>query len=180
MNHLLPSTEDLRNFAELPSSMDRQKLTNLLIYYKTVCHFVTNDPEEPAPCSITAYAYYYLGQEKKAITYYRRAIKRNDQFFWFHFNLGVIYYNEERYAEASESFVRALSSPDENAKYFFMLTKTYKELAKFLNLTPADYRRNLDKGYELAKELYLISQAFVENPDMRKKLRKEKIDLHLF
>jgi tetratricopeptide (TPR) repeat protein len=180
LNYLLPSAEDIRELADHPSGLNREKLTNLLIYYKTVCEFVTNDPEEPAPCAIVGYAYYYLGNEKKAIQYYQRAAKLNDRFFWFHYNLGVIYYNQERYSEAGECFARALSVPRDHAKYFFMLTKTYREISRLLDLTEDDYEENLKKGYDLVKKLYMISQLLVEEPEMREHMERQKIDMHLF
>lgn len=180
LNYLLPSKEELKVFVEQPDALSRDQLKSFLVYYKTVCDFVKNDPEESAPCSMVGYAYYYLGNEKKAAQYYRRSCQLNDRFFWFYFNLGVIYYNQERYAEAADVFAQALNTPADHAAYFFMLTKTYREISRILDISPEDYEKSLNKGYELSKQLLMISQLMVHQPEMRNRIQREKIDLHLF
>jgi tetratricopeptide (TPR) repeat protein len=180
LNYLLPSENELRLFVEHPRELSRDQLKTFLVYYQTVCDFVKKDPEEPAPCSMAGYAHYYLGNEKKALRSYQRSCELNDRFFWFFFNLGAIYYNQERYAEAADAFAKALGTPTDHAAYFFMLTKTYREISRILDVTPEEYEEKLNKGYDLAKQLLMISQLMVHQPEIRERIQRKYIELHLF
>ncbi|GEM_PF-4970337 len=180
LNYLLPSSADMKDFRNRPAQMSREKLKNFLIYYRTMCGFVTRDAEEPAPCGITGYAYYYFGKENQAIEYYKRAIKLNSHFFWFYYNLGVIYYNKNDYHQAAEYFAHALGIRPENSMYFLVLTKTYRDMFKLLGLMPGDYESSLDQGYALAKILYMNSQLLNEKPQLRTQIGRQRADLQLF
>jgi len=180
LNHFLPSVKEIKSFNEHPAIMSREQLTDILVYYKKGCDYTANDPEQPAPCSMAGYAYYYLGDTKQAIRYYQYAIRGNEYFFWLYFNLGVIYYNEGLYDKASEEFGRALNVSPEKSMYFLVLTKTYKEIALFLGIGPEDYMDSLKEGYDLAKEFQVVSQLFVKKPEVRTQLDVKKIKLRLF
>lgn len=180
LNFLMPDAQNMKELNEHPEEMERQKLTSLLIYYKKVCEFEANDPEQPAPCSFAAYAYYYLGKTKKAVQYYEKAAKSNPYFFWFRYNLGAIYFNEARYDKAAEQFQQALTIPPPNSMYFLTLTKTYKDLASLLKLNTDMFIDNLYDGYAQAKKLFVISTLLKNDPGMKTQLDVQKIKLRLY
>lgn len=179
-NFLMPEAGELKVFHSRPDIMEKGRLLSLLDYYKTLCAYTTHDPEQPAPCSLAGYAYYYLGETDKAIKYYEQAIRGNPNFFWSHYNLGVIYYNEKFYDKAAEEFTLALNSPNDNAMLFMLLTKTYKDLASFLEIDPDAFLRGLEEGFKRSKELLTVCLMIKSAPDMAEQLKLKKVPLRLF
>lgn len=180
LNFLMPDAQDIRMFNEHPDKMDREHLKSILIYYKKVCDFQSRDPEGPAPCSFAAYAYYYLGNTKKAVSLYEKAVIDNQYFFWFHYNLGAIYFNEGRYDKAAGEFSRAVNMPASNSMYFLTLTKTYKDVALLLKIGPETLGSSLMEGYNQANELMVISKMLLTNPAMKTQIGIDKVKLRLF
>ncbi len=180
LNYFIPSETDLRDFVFHPELMSTERIKDVLVYYDAGCQFLSRDPEVPAPCGTAAYAYYYLGKKEKAVNYYLNAIKRCPGFFWFYFNLGVIYYNDEQYKKAMDYFALALSVSQEQSLRFLLVTKTYRDLSKMLGLFPQDFGHGLEEGLEHAKKLYLISRLLAENKDFRAQVERKKINLRIF
>ena len=180
LNYLLPLDADLLEFRDHPDQMDRDKLKDILIYYRSIYGFEKKDPEGPAPCGIAAYAFYYSGKKDTAIEYYNKAIRLNNRFFWFYYNLGVIYYNDEHYDKAIEYFAKALSIEPQDSMYFLVLTKTYKDFLKVFHLEIVNYGQSLSEGYEHARKFLVICKMFIDQPDIKAKIERKKIDLRLF
>ncbi|MBL8012990.1 MAG: tetratricopeptide repeat protein [Candidatus Omnitrophica bacterium] len=180
LNYYMPDIEDLRMFTKKPSEMDREQLKKILVYYKNTCHFTANDPEEPAPCSIAAYGYYYLGNTRQALNYYQRALKGNQYFFWTYFNMGAIYYNEGNYEQAAQEFKHALELTPEKSLMFLFLTKTYKDLAFTLRLAKEEYIVGLKNGYDHTKELQKLCQLLSRQPELKSQTGLEEIKLRIF
>ncbi len=59
---------------------------------------------------LVGFAYARTGQLSKARQHYQQALMSWPDFFWFHYNLGLIYYREGSYDEALEHFKKALSA----------------------------------------------------------------------
>lgn len=180
LNFLMPDAASIKKFNEQPELMDREELNDLLIYYKKVCDFQGNDPEYPAPCSFAAYAYYYLGQTEKAVEHYEKSLQGNPHFFWSQYNLALIHYNEGLYEQAAREFHKASDLPVENAVYFMLLTKTYKDATSLLKINNELLLTNLQEGYEHAGQLSAVSKLIGSNPELKERLRIKKLKLRLF
>ncbi|MBF0618908.1 MAG: tetratricopeptide repeat protein, partial [Candidatus Omnitrophica bacterium] len=134
INQMLPQIPDIEMFADHPAQMGREKLVELAGYYKMVQTLLAADPEAPAPCGAAAYAYYYLGRPATAIAYYKKAIDQNPYFFWFYYDLGLIYYHQKNYTLAAEAFLNAVQVPEERSLMFMRLTKVYKDIQLALKI----------------------------------------------
>lgn len=76
-------------------------------YYKQLIRYV---PYKSDALGMLAFCYYHLGDQPRAIELYKKAIKEDSTFFWFHYNLGVIHFNRGEYAEAVSALKNALNS----------------------------------------------------------------------
>ncbi len=179
-NFLFPEAAELNVLRSSPGIMEKERLKDILNYYKMLCSFTANDPEQPAPCSLAGYAYYYLGDTDNAIKYYEQAVRGNPNFFWFHYNLGVIYYNENNYDKAAEKFTLALNSPNDNAMLFMLLTKTYQDLALFLKIDPDSFMSGLEEGFKKSRDLLTVCLMLKADPGMERQLQLKKVPLRLF
>jgi len=64
------------------------------------------------------FCYYHLGKHKEAVSFYRKALEINPYFFWFHYNLGVVYFKKGQYEQAAVSFKKAQDTvPKHNLKF---------------------------------------------------------------
>jgi len=179
INTMLPSAVDIREFAYHPAQMDKRKIRNMLTYYKFVCDIMGPDTyDKPAACGIVGYAYYYLGDEKKAIDYLSMANKNYEHFFWINYNLGIIYYNQEHYEQAMNYFLQAKDAYPYTVG-FLVTTRTYRHIAKSLKLNKEGLQQSLNQGAEYLKKIYSFSALLMQDPTFEKQFEKKKVDLRL-
>ncbi|MBF0505035.1 MAG: tetratricopeptide repeat protein [Candidatus Omnitrophica bacterium] len=180
LNTTLPSASVLKEFVYHPAGMDQGNMRDMFVYYHFLCDYMgSNTYEKPAACGIVGYAYYYLGDEKKAIDYFLMATKLFDHSFWPYYDLGVIYFNKERYDQAMKYFALARDAYPYTIG-FFLRTMTYQQIAGLLGLNQDEFQKGLQEGGSNIQKLYIICKLFVENPDLKKQFMRKKIDLRLF
>ncbi len=180
LNTMLPSASDLKEFIYHPSQMNQEKIKDMLTYYKFVCDFMGSDTyEKPAACGIVGYAYYYLGNDKKAIDYLSQSNKLYDHFFWTYYNLEVIYFNEGNYEQSMNYFVLAKEAYPYTVG-FFSATRSYVHIAECLKLNQDDFSRGVDQGAERIKKLYIFSSLLIDHPALKEQFVLKKFDLRLF
>ena len=180
LNYVRPSLMDLKEFADHPARMDKDSFRDILIYYKEVCDLAEESSEAPAACGVVAYAYYYSGEKQKSLKYYAKVIKQNGRFFWFFYNLAAIHFNEGHYQQAMDNFALALKAYPYSMG-FFILTKTYQDMAQVSKLTTDDYRRSLDQGYVQAQKMLMMSKFLLEHPAaLNNQPEHPSIDLKLY
>ncbi len=83
-------------------------LRDHLFYYQKVAEYV---PHRADAYGLQGFCYYHLGKTALAIEAYQKAVQIDDRFFWFYYNLGVIYFREGRYQEAYDYWKQALHKP---------------------------------------------------------------------
>jgi tetratricopeptide (TPR) repeat protein len=180
INTVTPNFDQIKRFMTQPRQMSRDEMKNMLDFYKSMCDLLNaNSSERPAPCGFAGYAYYYLGDDQKAQEYYEKTLKLSPYFLWFNYNLGAIYYNNENYDKAMTYFVRARDA-EPSSIYFLSRTETYIKVAVALNSKSEDLEHSLVEGYHLANKMLVYSKLFSENPQIRRSVMKEKLDLRLF
>ncbi|HVU33407.1 MAG TPA: tetratricopeptide repeat protein [Opitutaceae bacterium] len=79
------------------------------------------EPPSPAFEFILGNAYYAAGRNEDAETHYRRGLQRYPTFLRAWNNLGILYYGQERYAEAVPCFNKSLALGDRDATTFGLL-----------------------------------------------------------
>jgi len=99
---------DLIEFAKNPKRIQEFKLEEYVQYYEKVVDFLPMARGETY--EILGFCYYYLGQYRQSLTAYIKAERINPEFFWPHYNLGVIYFQRGYYEKSIMSFEKALAT----------------------------------------------------------------------
>ena len=108
-NRLLPN---LQYLIELPGNInpDHFHLLRFTKYYEFIISF---DAEQSGAYDLLGLCYNQMGLTDKAMTTYQKSIALNPDFFWSHYNLGMMYFKEGRFESSAKEFEKALNTPGE-------------------------------------------------------------------
>jgi len=123
LDHVHPNYVHYVNLAQLSQNTAAPKeesLNDFKKYYKQLVRIMPNKSEA---YGMLGYLDYHLGNQEAAIDQYQRAIEINPHFFWFFHNLGILYYQNEQYADAVKMFQQALDKDKKFALQFITLSK---------------------------------------------------------
>lgn len=151
-----PEMTEVAVFAENPQAGDFQKLEKHWFYYKKVSQFL---PKETDHIGLWGFCSFYLGKYDEAVKAYKMALKQAPGFFWFHHNLGIVYYHQKNYVLAAEHFHQALAS-DPNLSIQFILASRRLYLPMIFAQTKdveAKVKGDLKQGYEDVQKLLVKS-----------------------
>ena len=154
LNRVVPgSMEDLVVFARDPQPDRKAIVGKYVLYFKTAANIL---PKAAAAQGMLGYCSYYLGDRDKALWHYRKAVVLNPDFFWFYYNLGVIYLEQGLYRQATLVLEKAIASSPENALVFMHASKIYITLTKYAADLKYDLDRNLFGGYRDAYDMLAL------------------------
>lgn len=83
---------------------DEKVLHEYINYFEKVVHFF---PKMAEAHGMLGVSYFYLGDMKKALSSVQKAAVLNSHFFWFHYNLGVIYFANGDYGQSAQVLAQA-------------------------------------------------------------------------
>ena len=160
LNKIMPdSFYDLADFAEGQKKLTPERMLMYTHFYEKV---VTFFPERADAFGMLGFCYYYLGRIDQAKIAYQRAAELNPDFFWFHYNLGLIAYNSNRYDEAVHFFNKALVVEQDSTLNYI---KSSKVIYRSILLDHQDFAQKttmrLKKAYHEAHDL-LQQSVFLE------------------
>lgn len=151
LNRVVPdSMEELVVFAKAPQGRPTEFLKKYLLFFKTTTQLVSNSS---AAWGMMGYCYVFLGDLTRAEKHYRKAVKIEPGFFWFHYNLGVIYYNQGRFDEATRWLQKAINCRAEDALIFINSSKIYHELNRHASDTGYETESGMVGGYQEAHDM---------------------------
>lgn len=148
-----PSGKELLTFAFDPDPKDTQPLNRYLRYYKVTDQILAKSPN---PAAMLGYCYYYLGDIPRSIRYFKKAIRINPRFFWFYYNLGVIYMQQGKNTEAAAYFEKALACSAEETLMMINASRIYHELNEEAAQMGYNTEKSLIDGYARANEMLMI------------------------
>lgn len=169
LNRLRPETlTPLLETAKNPNTVDSVKLVPYAHYYETVAAYIPNLADANG---LAGYVNGVLGHTEKAIQYYQQAIAINPHFFWFHHNLGMLYYRQGDYDAAIQSCETALQKTPEQA---FLFVKTSERL--YLPIILSDADNNVQqKLVGQMRDGYRQCQLLIVNSYAQKKMYPEML-----
>lgn len=109
---------------------------------KILLQIINKNPADAEATYTLARTYLEIGMEGKAIPYYVKALQLDDTRSNWHFELGLLYYNNDNYKNAVTSFNKA-------AENGFIRTNDFNENLGFASL----YSGDLDNGEKLLNEI---------------------------
>ena len=122
LNYLETPLDYLFLFSEGKEPFDQHKFHAYLDYYENLAAYI---PDLAEAHGLLGFCYYHLGQKNQAIRAYQKAIESKSDFFWFHYNLGIIYFKEKNYKLAAESFKKAMVLNPKDTVVLMMNSKVY-------------------------------------------------------
>jgi len=108
LDYQMPSLTLLKEAqSQTPDSSSRRRLRQWADYFGRKAAYTPHPADSYA---WQGYCYYCLRQPINAVAAYQKAIQINPPYFWFHHNLGVIYFANQEYGQAVRSFSDALQT----------------------------------------------------------------------
>jgi len=126
LNSIMPVMANLLDYPKLKSKEHKKELDEYIFYYEKL---TVTFPDYADSYGMLAYCHYYKGEVDRAIAYYKKAASMDAEQFWYPYNLGVIYYEQEQFGKAIDEFKKALGlNPIDAAKRMHM-SKTFSQIA---------------------------------------------------
>ena len=160
-------------------AFDQKKLEAYAFYYQKVTEYIPNRADA---YGLLGFCYYHLDKKKEAIAAYEKAIEMNPNFFWFRYNLSMIYFKAGQYKEAYEVLKKAVkTSPQATLKYIQWSKRIYVPLIVIQIRLGYSVEKDLKNGYrECYKRLAMLQQFFFNRPEFKALFEKMESKLHLF
>jgi len=142
LNRLRPSDGYISQLVDQQEVVDKEKLKNYIYYYKKITEYVENSADA---YGMLGFCNYKLGNKKRAKAYFHKAVTINPNFFWYHYNLGLIYFREDEYEHAIGSLRNAINTPTEITMGYLHTSRVY---------LPIIMGSDVQFGNELLKRIY--------------------------
>lgn len=121
LNEIKPSSyEYLIKLSQGKASFDKNKIEKYAYYYKKVIRY---QPKMGSAYGMLGFCYFHLGKHNEAVSSYIKALEINPYFFWFHYNLGLVYFKNSQYEQAALSFEKAKKAVPEHTLKFIRASK---------------------------------------------------------
>ncbi len=142
-------------------NFDKEELKKQVKYYEKINQYM---PSRSAAYGLLGFCHYHLGNYDKAIDYYNKAIYLNPDFFWFWYNLGVVYFKNDQYQEAAVSLGKAVTSDVGKTSQFVQESKVYRPILSAQRITDREQLKNqLKEGYRDCYKMLILSQLQLKN-----------------
>ncbi|MEW9052373.1 MAG: tetratricopeptide repeat protein [Neobacillus sp.] len=110
------------------NEVDMKRVNEQLAYYKEQ---VSKDPANLENRIILGYTYFLKGQNEKAIREFDYVIEQDKNYYDAHYNLGLVFLDEERYNEALTSFGKTVKIAPKDFKGHVQLGITYRQMEMY-------------------------------------------------
>ena len=116
---------------------NKARLRKFEVYFKML---IQQQPNRADAYGILGFFSYHLGKHGQAISSYKKAISINPDFFWYHYNLGVIYFRKGDYENAIEFLEKSIkTSPEKSLMFIFASKNLYLPImAEYLTKSDND------------------------------------------
>lgn len=145
LNTILPKSFGyLIKLSQMEETPRENPLMEYFFFYgRTAFYF----PKEADALGMTGFCLYYLGDWKGAEENYKKAMQYEPGFFWYPYDLAVLYFKNNQFDQAAAYFEKAASVPIEKT-------------INFIKASPAIYRMIIQEDPEFAnKSSSRIKQA---------------------
>ncbi|MCL6570373.1 MAG: tetratricopeptide repeat protein [Bacillus sp. (in: Bacteria)] len=116
------------------NDLDMKRVNEQLDYYKEE---VRKDPANLQNRIVLGYTYYLKGQNEKAIKEFDYVLEQDKNYYDAHYNMGLVYLDEERYNEALIAFKKTVKIAPKDFKGHVQLGITFRELKEYDRATEA-------------------------------------------
>jgi hypothetical protein len=126
IDYLCPSFINFPFFPKEGESFSEKDLHKYIVYF----HSIYNEVSEWQAESITATLYALSGQDAESIASFKHVLSENPDFFWACYNLGIIYFRQGNFKEATDMMARALASDTTKTLVAITSSRAYMQLIR--------------------------------------------------
>jgi tetratricopeptide (TPR) repeat protein len=119
------SFDRLAKAIEGTDSLEEASLKQYGWYYAQI---VERAPRSAEAYALLGFCQFKLNDIKAAYESYQRAVELNPDFFWLHYNLGLIYYKIGHFKEAADAFHQALRTDPQTTVRRVLSSKIYQQI----------------------------------------------------
>jgi len=146
--------------------VEKDQLARYSNYYEKVVKYI---PKLPEAHGMLGFSYFYLGKEEEAIASIGKAAVLDSYFFWYQYNLGVIYYQKGDYKKAIQFFENAVSKKPEIALIIINRSSVYQRALRGATNLQDIMLARIKSGYSESYRLIVLSHMKSRNyPEMIK------------
>lgn len=163
LNRLMPPLNQLVAANRSHQEMDPEVLDKATFYYQYVTQYL---PANPNGYFMYGYCLALGGDHKGAQAAFETAININPQYFWSHYNLGVVYLLQAKYEKAENAFADALKVPADTTVKVIFASKVFQQMMPHLANPQATIVPGLKAGYADSQRWIAVLRrlkAFPEN-----------------
>ena len=134
-------------------AVDPRQIKPFLYYYEKVVQY---RPQRVDALGMSGFCYYWLGDRARAKARYQDASRKFPAFFWFSYNLGLLYWMDGQYAQARAAFAQALrADPAVTMAFIGRSKRIYGPLLARFGNAKEDLARLLKQDYQAS---YIFSR----------------------
>ena len=164
LNRLRPNNIDLLVLSEKEKTLTSDQLHAYNNYLEYISYYM---PSRSDAYGLRGLLHYHMNKSSIAIKYYHKAIQLNPYFFWYYYNLSIIYYEEGEYKKSALLLSQALKLPPvstlrsiiQSQKVYVIIHKLYTGERTGIML-----ENELKQGYKDAKILLLKNYLKLKSP----------------
>jgi len=106
LDHNLPKFQTLATFL-VSDKRQAQDLSEYVLYYKKLTEIFPNMADTHG---LLGFCYFYMNEPRKALRSFKIAATLNPDFFYFQYNLGILYHFLGDYQKAEAAFTKAIAT----------------------------------------------------------------------
>ncbi len=155
------SFEYLAQIRQNEGPIDQKRLKEYVYFYSQMTEYF---PGQADSYQLLGFCYYYLGDQKRAVSFYKKAIGLNPNFFWSYYNLSIIYFENRRYQEAARLLEKATAlSPQATLDAVRLSPIVYRMILKNISNADIILQKSLHEGYLQSKQLLGLCRDYLKN-----------------
>ena len=175
LNHQLPEFAPWAKFI-LSDKKDRDIVPYFMSYYKQVNRVF---PQLADGYAMLGFCAFYVNKPAEALEYYQKAAQLNPRYFYFYYNMGLIYLQQARYEEAQQMFEQALRCDPKKTIENIYSSRVYVQIIGEVALADKNKIARLEEDYKAAAKYLAVSRYCVENK-IKERARLGVLDLKVF
>ena len=170
-----PSFESLLKFIFNVDRSEPQHLRDYVPYYEKLNRYFPNLTEV---YGFLGYCFTYLGEREKALHFFQQAVERKPYFFWFNYDLGILYLEKRDYNRAAVFFQKALETNEDLSVQLMVNSLVYEEIFQWVKGVDTKFLK--DRIIETRKEIESILRQMKDLPQSSRQEIKGNWEIRLF
>ncbi len=155
LNFMMPQSYDfLLEVEKMSRPPDKQTLEKYAQFYTQIVRVL---PRRADAYGMLGFCYYHLGDYQSAIKAFEKAHEIQPDYFWFSYNLGVLYFNLHQEQKALEYFKMAITY-DLNISFNYVLNskEVYMPILKTFEDPKSEAETRLLEAAKFCRELVQV------------------------